>query len=74
MKSRILSIAFYLLTILLAATPILVIANGALAQHAVALAAAISLATAAMGPEAQITSIVPFLKRFHSQCSFQSSG
>ena len=64
MKSRILSIAFYLLTILLAATPILVIANGALAQHAVALAAAISLATAAMGPEAQITSIVPFLKRF----------
>jgi hypothetical protein len=59
-----LSIAFYLLTILLAATPVLAIANGALVQHAVALAAAITLAIAAMGPEAQISSIAPLLKRF----------
>jgi hypothetical protein len=59
-----LPIAFYLLTILLAATPILAIANGAFAQHAVAFTAAIMLLVAAMAPEREITAAAQLLKRF----------
>lgn len=57
-------IASYLLIVLLAATPILAIANLAFAQHAGALVAAIVLAIAARGPEAEIASTAPLLKRF----------
>ncbi|OAF16734.1 hypothetical protein AXW67_11840 [Bradyrhizobium neotropicale] len=57
-------IASYLLIVLLAATPILAIANLAFAQHAGALVAAIMLAIAARGPEAEIASTAPLLKRF----------
>ena len=49
---------------LLAATPILAIANGAFAQHAVAIVASIMLATAAMGAEAELASTAQLLKRF----------
>jgi hypothetical protein len=59
-----LSIAFRLLSALLAATPILAIANGGYAQHGVALATAIMLVATAMGPQAEITTIVQLLKRF----------
>jgi hypothetical protein len=58
-----LSIASYLLTALLAATPILAIANGPFAQHAVAFAAAIMLA-AATGSKAEIIAAAQLLKRF----------
>lgn len=57
-------IAYYLLIVLLAATPILAIANLAFAQHAGALVAAIMLAISARGPEAEIASTAPLLKRF----------
>ena len=63
-KSLILSIASSLLTILLAVTPILAIANGAFAQHAVAIVAAIMLATAAKGAESELASTAQLLKRF----------
>jgi hypothetical protein len=59
-----LSIASSLLTILLAATPILAITNGAFAQHAVAIVAAIMLATAAKGAETELASTAQLLKRF----------
>jgi hypothetical protein len=58
-----LSIASSLLTALLAATPILAIANGPFAQHVVAFAAAILLA-AAIGPEAELATAAQLLKRF----------
>jgi hypothetical protein len=57
-----LSIPSYLLTVLLAATPILAIANGVLAQHAVAFVATIMLVWVAMGPE--IDTAAQLLKRF----------
>lgn len=57
------SIAFYLLTALLAATPILAITNDGVAQHAVTIIAAFMLAVAAMGPQAEITSAARLLKR-----------
>jgi hypothetical protein len=63
-KSHILSIASSLLTILLAATPIVAVANGAFAQHAVAIIAAIMLATAAKGAETELASTAQLLKRF----------
>jgi hypothetical protein len=63
-KFPILSIASSLLTILLAATPILAIANGAFARHAVAIVAAIILATAAKGAETEFASTAQLLKRF----------
>jgi hypothetical protein len=59
-----LSIAFRLLSALLAATPILAIANGGYAQHGVALAAAIMLVVTAMGPQAEIATTAQLLKRF----------
>jgi hypothetical protein len=59
-----LSIASSLLTILLAATPILAIANGAFAQHAVAIVAAIMLATAAKAAQTELASTAQLLKRF----------
>jgi hypothetical protein len=58
-----LSTASYLLTALLAATPILAIANGPFAQHAVAFVAAIMLA-AATGAKGEITTAAQLLKRF----------
>ncbi|WP_426434936.1 hypothetical protein [Bradyrhizobium genosp. P] len=63
-KSSILLIASSLLTILLATTPVLAIADGAFARHAVAIVAAIMLAMAARGPEAELTSTAQLLKRF----------
>src|SRR3990170_754853 len=63
-KSPILSIASSLLTILLAATPALAIADGAFAQHVVAIVAAIMLATAAKGAETELASTAQLLKRF----------
>jgi hypothetical protein len=63
-KSPILSIASSLLTILLAVTPILAIANGAFAQHAVAIVAAVMLAAAAKGAETELASTAQLLKRF----------
>jgi hypothetical protein len=59
-----LSTAFYLLTILVAATPVLAIAGGAFAEHAVVFAAAIVLATAAMAPKREIAFAAQLLKRF----------
>jgi hypothetical protein len=59
-----LSITFRLLTALLAATPVLAIADGASAHHLVTFVAAIMLAVAAMAPQAEITATVQLLKRF----------
>jgi hypothetical protein len=59
-----LSIAFYLLTVLVAATPVLAIAEGALAQHAVVFIVAIMLAAAARGAGGEIASAAQLLKRF----------
>lgn len=58
-----LSIAFYLLTALLAATPILVIANDAIVIHAVGITAAFMLVAAALGPQVEITTAAQLLKR-----------
>lgn len=63
-KSHSLSIASCLLIALLAATPILAIANGSFAQHVLALVAAVMAAMAARGPEAELASAAPLLKRF----------
>lgn len=63
-KSYSLSIASYLLIALLAATPILAIANGSFAQHVLALVAAVMAAMAARGPEAELASAAQLLKRF----------
>jgi hypothetical protein len=59
-----LSIAFYLLTVLVAATPVLAVADGTLAQHAVVFVAAITLAAAARGADGEIASAAQQLKRF----------
>jgi hypothetical protein len=59
-----LSITFRLLTALLAATPVLAIADGASAQHLISFVAAVMLAIAAMAPQAEITTTVQLLKRF----------
>jgi hypothetical protein len=58
-----LSIAFYLLTALLTATPILAIANDAIVIHAVGITAAFMLAAAALGPHLEITTAAQLLKR-----------
>ncbi|MGV7217920.1 O-antigen ligase family protein [Bradyrhizobium sp. UFLA05-112] len=63
-KSRGLSIAHYLLITLLAAAPILAIANGAFAQHMVALVAAMTMAMAARSPQAELASAAQLLKQF----------
>jgi hypothetical protein len=57
-------IPFRLLTVLLAATPILAIAEGESAQHLIAFVIAIMLATAAMAPQAEIETTIDLLKRF----------
>jgi hypothetical protein len=59
-----LSVASSLLTILLAAIPSLIIANGGFAQHALALVAAVILAAAVRGADAELTSTGQLLKRF----------
>lgn len=59
-----LSVASSLLTILLAAVPTLVIANGVFAQQAIALVAAVMLALAVRGADAELTSTAQLLKRF----------
>lgn len=63
-KSHSLSIASYLLVALLAASPILAIANGSFAQHVLTLITAVMLAMAARGPEAELASAAQLLKRF----------
>jgi hypothetical protein len=57
-------VASSLLTILLAAVPTLVIANGAFAQQAIALVAAVMLGAAVRGADAELTSTAQLLKRF----------
>ncbi|WP_407165433.1 O-antigen ligase family protein [Bradyrhizobium sp. ORS 111] len=57
-------VASFLLTILLAAVPTLVVANGVFAQHTIALAAAVLLAMAVRGADAELTSTTQLLKRF----------
>ena len=57
-------IASWLLTTLLAATPILAITSGSFAQHVISLATALMMAMATRGPEAQIASAVQLLKPF----------
>jgi hypothetical protein len=57
-------IPFRLLTVLLAATPVLAIAEGLSAQHLIALVTAIMLAVAAMAPQAEIKTTIQLLKRF----------
>jgi hypothetical protein len=59
-----LSTAFYLLTILLASTPVLAIADGTFAQHAVVFAAALIMAAAVTSPEAELQEFAQLLKRF----------
>jgi hypothetical protein len=59
-----LSIAFNILIVLLAVTPILAIVNGALSQHAVALAATIMLMAVAMDREGEVATAAQLLKRF----------
>ncbi|VIO71724.1 hypothetical protein CI41S_30890 [Bradyrhizobium ivorense] len=59
-----LTVASSLLTILLAAIPPLIIANGGFAQHALALVAAVILAAAVRGADAELTSTAQLLKRF----------
>ena len=59
-----LSIAFYLLNIVLAATPILTISSDAFVQHVLGVSAAIMLASTAMGPQVEITAAAQVLKRF----------
>ncbi len=49
---------------MLAATPILAIANGAFAQNMVAFVAAMTVAMAARGPEAELASAAQLLKQF----------
>lgn len=56
-------IAFYLLTALLAATPILAIADGSFAYQVIALACAGTLAAAATGPQTDITAAAQLLRR-----------
>jgi len=63
-QSSKLSIAFSLLTILLAATPVLAIVDGAFAQHAIVFAAAIILSLAAMAGQGEIDTATRLLKRF----------
>jgi hypothetical protein len=62
-KSSNLPIAFYLLTALLAATPILAIANDVIVIHAVGITAAFMLVAAALGPQAEIATAGQLLKR-----------
>jgi hypothetical protein len=59
-----LSIAFRLLTILLAATPVLAFSDSATGQDALAILAAATLAVAAMSPPSDITSTLRLLKTF----------
>jgi hypothetical protein len=59
-----LSIAFRLLTILLAATPVLAFSDSATGQDAFAILAAATLAVAAMSPPSDITSTLRLLKAF----------
>jgi hypothetical protein len=59
-----LSIAFRLLTILLAATPVLAFSDSATGQDALAILAAATLAVAAMSPPSDITSTLHLLKAF----------
>src|SRR5437868_9127870 len=49
---------------LMASAPVLAIADGAFAQHAIVFAAAIMLATAAMAPNGEIAIAARLLKRF----------
>jgi hypothetical protein len=59
-----LSFAFYLLTALLAAAPILAVSGGLFAQHAIAVAVVIMLVAAAMTPRDEISAAALLLKRF----------
>jgi hypothetical protein len=59
-----LSITLRLLIALLAATPVLAIAEGAFAQHLITFVAAFMLAVAAMAPQAEITATIQVLRRF----------
>jgi hypothetical protein len=59
-----LSIAFHLLTALLAMTPVLAVGGGSLAQHLIALGAAIILVASAMSPQAELATTAQLLKRF----------
>jgi hypothetical protein len=63
-KSLKLSIAFYLLSALLATTPILAVSGGLFAQHAIALAVVIMLVGSAIGPQDEISAAALLLKRF----------
>jgi hypothetical protein len=63
-KAAKLSIAFHLLTALLAMTPILAVGSGSFAQHLIALAAVIMLATSAMNPQGELSTTAPLLKPF----------
>lgn len=58
------SIAFYLLAALLAATPILAIADGTFATHAVAIAAATMLTAAALEPRAEVATTARLVRPF----------
>ena len=69
-KAAKLSIAFHLLTALLAMTPILAVGSGSFAQHLIALAAAIMLATSAMDPQGEISATAQLLKRFSAAVLF----
>jgi len=60
-----LSIAFRLLTILLAATPVLAFSDSYAGQDALAILAAATLAVAAMSPPSDITSTLRLLKTFY---------
>jgi hypothetical protein len=59
-----LSIAFHLLTALLAMTPVLAVGGGSLAQHLIALGTAIILVASAMSPQAELATTAQLLKRF----------
>ncbi|MFL6835826.1 MAG: O-antigen ligase family protein [Bradyrhizobium sp.] len=58
------STAFYLLTILLASTPVLAIADGTFAQHVIVFAAALIMAAAVTSPEAEFQEFAQLSKRF----------
>jgi hypothetical protein len=59
-----LPIAFRLLIILLAAVPALAIANEGFARHVTALAVAIILVAAAIGPQTDVATVAQLLRRF----------